>query len=458
MIRLRRAWFAAFLTLSVALLVHPAIAWAHAHLKKSDPAAKAILSTAPREIRLWFTEQPELSFTTVTLTDSAGVAIPLGAVGKDPDGPMAVRLPITTTLGAGLYSVSWKTAAADGHPSSGKFTFRVAAAAAAPIPPAPEPVVVAPTTPPPVQPASVEIKEPSALTPVFIIVRAISFVMLLAIIGAAAFKFVVLPRAGLDYASTSNAAARTATFATGAAALFMLAALAKLYLETRMLSGNVAMDAEHLRTMTMSTSWGAAWRIQLLAAVSAFVGFVAAQRRLAVGWWLAGLAAVGLAFASALGGHAESAEQLRTLAIGDDALHILGAAGWLGSLLWVVVAAVGPGRSASRVASLVHAFSPAALAFAAIVAITGVVSAWLRLGALSALWGSGYGQVLLVKLALIVLLTFVGFHNWRRVRPTLGTNEASVRLERSAKLELGVGLLIILVTAVLVATPTPGAG
>jgi putative copper export protein len=238
----------------------------------------------------------------------------------------------------------------------------------------------------------------------------------------------------------------------------MLAALAKLYLETRMLSGNVTMDAEQLRTMTMGTSWGAAWRIQLLAAVSAFVGFVAAQRRLAVGWWLAGLAALGLAFASALGGHAESSEQLRTLAIGDDALHILGAAGWLGSLLWVVVAIVGPGRSASRVALLVHAFSPAALVFAAIVAVTGVVSAWLRLGALSALLGSGYGQVLLVKLALIVLLTFVGFHNWRRVRPTLGTNEASARLERSAKLELGVGLLIILVTAVLVATPTPGAG
>ncbi|MEO5817931.1 MAG: copper resistance protein CopC [Gemmatimonadaceae bacterium] len=453
--RLRRAWFAAFLTLCVALLAHPAIAWAHAHLKKSDPAAKSTLATTPREIRLWFTEQPELSFTTVTLTDSAGVAIPLGPVEMDPDGPMAVRLPVTTTLGGGLYTVSWKTAAADGHPSTGTFTFRVAAAAAAPMAPTPEPVVVAPTTPSSVQTAPAASKEPSALTPAFIIVRAISFAMLLSVIGAAAFRFVVLPRAGLDYASMGEVASRTATYAVGASALLMLAALAKLYLETRMLSGNAAVDAEHLRTMTMSTSWGAAWRVQMLSAVAAFVGFVLARRRIAAGWWLAGLASLALALTSALGGHAESSEQLRTLAVADDGLHIFAAAGWLGSLLWLVIAAVGPGRSASRVASLVHAFSPAALVFATIVALTGVVSAWLRLGALSALWTSGYGQVLLVKLALLAALAAVGFHNWRRVRPTLGTNEASARLERSAKLELGVGLLIIVVTAILVATPTP---
>ena len=89
------------------------------------------------------------------------------------------------------------------------------------------------------------------------------------------------------------------------------------------------------------------------------------------------------------------------------------------------------------------------------VAVTGVVSAWLRLGAISALWDSLYGQVLLAKLAALALLAAVGYHNWRRVKPTLGTNEATVRLRRSATLELSAGLLIIIITAVLVATPTP---
>ncbi|MEO8335926.1 MAG: copper resistance protein CopC [bacterium] len=450
--RLRRAWLAALLTLCVAILVHPAIAWAHAHLKKSTPAAKSILAVAPRDIRLWFTEQPELSFTTITLADSSGAVIALGPVEKDSVGPMAVRVTIAGTVANGLYTVSWKTAAADGHPSSGKFTFRVAAVAVAAPAPAPG------QAPPLVQldTATAATMDPSALTPAFVIVRAISFAMLLSVIGAAAFKFVVLPRAvGLEASVADDISARTATFAVGASVLLILAGVAKLCLETRMMSGPAKMDAESLRTIAMTTSWGGAWRAQVFAAVAALIGFALARRRLTIGWMLAGLAALGLAFSSALGGHAQSVDQLRALAVADDALHMFGAAGWLGSLLWVVVAALGPSRSATRVASLVHAFSPAALVFASIVALTGLVSAWLRLGALSALWSSGYGQVLLVKLALLVVLAFVGFHNWRRVRPTLGTDAATGRLERSAKLELGVGLLIILVTAILVATPTP---
>src|SRR5207244_4372209 len=158
---------------------------------KSEPGAKSTLETSPKAIRLWFTEAPELSFTKVTLTDSSGVAIALGAIEKETEGSMGVRASIATTLGAGLYTVSWKTAAADGHPSSGKFTFRVSAAAAAV--PSPAPVAVAPTsvaTPEPPAPAPAEIKEPNALTPAFVIVRAISLAMLLTVVGAVAFRFV----------------------------------------------------------------------------------------------------------------------------------------------------------------------------------------------------------------------------------------------------------------------------
>ncbi len=83
------------------------------------------------------------------------------------------------------------------------------------------------------------------------------------------------------------------------------------------------------------------------------------------------------------------------------------------------------------------------------------MSAWVRLGAVTALWNTTYGQVLLVKLALLAALAAIGFHNWRNVQPTLGTDEATARLERSATLELFVGALVVVVTAILVATPTP---
>lgn len=47
-------------------------------------------------------------------------------------------------------------------------------------------------------------------------------------------------------------------------------------------------------------------------------------------------------------------------------------------------------------------------------------------------------------------------YNWRRVLPALGQPIATSRLLRSSLVELGAALLVLTVTAVLVATPMPG--
>ena len=57
--------------------------------------------------------------------------------------------------------------------------------------------------------------------------------------------------------------------------------------------------------------------------------------------------------------------------------------------------------------------------------------------------------------ALLAGVAALGFYNWRRVLPTLGDDAATHRLRRSARVELGLGLVVLLVTAVLVALPTP---
>lgn len=77
------------------------------------------------------------------------------------------------------------------------------------------------------------------------------------------------------------------------------------------------------------------------------------------------------------------------------------------------------------------------------------------LGSISALWTSSYGQTLLVKTGLLVLTAGLGAYNWRMVRPALGSSVASQRLLRSATIELIVGTLLLLATAVLVALPAP---
>ncbi|MEP6991468.1 MAG: copper resistance protein CopC [bacterium] len=474
----KRAWLGAIVLLCGTLLLRPAIAWAHAHLVKAVPAAGSMVSAPPTAIRLWFSEKPERTLTKVALTNANGTVVAVGPPAADSAGPLVIAVPVSGVLAPGSYTVTWSTAAADGHPSNGRFTFRVAASAAAAgtapagaVPPAPDSQPPSTLANPdagvrvvgsiPDTAATTAAAAASAVTPAFIAVRAVTFAALLAMIGAASFRLFVLPRiAGIDSASRASIAASIASRAAIVAAIYVLAALVRLYLQDRMMTGSAAVDAAHLRAMSMDTDWGAAWRMQTYGGVFALVAFLVARAKGAVGWPMAAFAMVILALATTKGSHAVVSERHQVLSGLADTVHILGAGGWMGSLLWMALAALPIIQAsheprAARAAALVHAFSPSALANAGVVGASGLVSAWVRLGTVTALWNTSYGQVLLVKLTLLAALAAIGFHNWKHVQPALGTDEATARLERSATLELFVGALVVVVTAILVATPTP---
>jgi putative copper export protein len=99
------------------------------------------------------------------------------------------------------------------------------------------------------------------------------------------------------------------------------------------------------------------------------------------------------------------------------------------------------------IAALVNSFSSVAIGSVAIVVVTGVVASWVHLDRISALWQTLYGRVLLLKLGLVASTLLLGAYNFRRVQPQLVRQEGAARLRKSASLELGFGLLILLVTA-----------
>lgn len=96
----------------------------HNHLVKSFPTNGERLAAAPKEVRLWFNERPEVSFTSVTLmqADSTKIAT-IRAVATDDS--MAVVAPLTTPLRPGKYLVGWRTASSDGHAIRGMFEFSI---------------------------------------------------------------------------------------------------------------------------------------------------------------------------------------------------------------------------------------------------------------------------------------------------------------------------------------------
>jgi putative copper export protein len=147
-----------------------------------------------------------------------------------------------------------------------------------------------------------------------------------------------------------------------------------------------------------------------------------------------------------------------------NAVHILAASTWLGTLLVLTVIGIrgvirshtsGQQRRAELVADLVNSFSPLALSAAAIVGITGLTTAWLHLKRLSALWTTSYGIALIVKLILVAIVVTLGAWNWRRVRPSLGDEGSELTIRRSATMELTFAALVLLATSVLVTLPSP---
>ena len=447
-------------------------------LKSSNPAAGARLSTAPRTIRLVFTERPDLTFTRVELYDAGGGAIALDTVAFAPDSKRAVVAAIRGALDTGVYTVAWKTAGDDGHPTHGRFSFTIAPGASgigrATTGGEAAGGVTAPgqLAPPHEHHAGTSMPDDNSFgaeSPAYVAIRWLQFSALLIAVGAVVFRFVVLgfmarervPRLTL----IADAASAAARLGFASVAVLGVAAVLRLGAQSYAMHGvSRAWNIVLVGTMLGRTVWGWAWLLQIASILVALVGFAksrhSAASSLSGNWMLALLGTAVLAFTPAISGHAVSAPRLTALAVLADGVHVIGAGGWLGSLLVVIVAGI---PSALRleaserglaVAELVNAFSPTALAFAGATAATGVFAAWLHLGAIRALWETAYGQTLLVKLAVLSVVAATGAYNWLRVRPALGDIEGARRVRRSATVEIAMGVVVLAATAVLVALPT----
>lgn len=452
------------LALAVAVglvLATPRLALAHLHLRRSVPAARAVLDTVPRGVRLVFTEAPQLAVSTIRLLSADGSELPLGALATDPDSANTLVAGIPTErLAPGTYTVAWRTASSDGHPMEGRFDFTIAAgavglAAATPRLPgtdsslaASESLHATVAASPAAQPAELDVE-----SPIYVAVRWLVYAALFALIGAAAFALIVAPRVRSIEADVVRAAALVAVVAS---AVLLAAWVARLVAQAYALRGAGVV------AILGGTSWGRAWILGAAAALVALGATVVARRsERRSGWVMAGVAALAVALALPLSGHAVATPRLGALAVTADALHIIGAGGWLGTLLVTVVAGLPvtlrgePGTRGREAAGLINAFSPLALGCAGLLVATGLVAAWLHLGSLPELWRSSYGTVLLIKLGVILVLVAVAAANWRILRPALGTDGATRRIRGSAIAELGLATLVLAVTAVLVATPPP---
>ncbi len=135
--------------------------------------------------------------------------------------------------------------------------------------------------------------------------------------------------------------------------------------------------------------------------------------------------------------------------------HLLAISVWIGVLFPLQRLARDP-QSLAQAAAVGHRFGVMAAVFVPLLILAGGYIGYHLIGSFAALFGSGYGQTLIIKILLVAVLLGLAAANKFRFVPGLsaGDQMAAAQLARSISIEWIVVVLILLTTAVLTSVLT----
>lgn len=444
---------------------------AHAELVSTDPGEGARLEEAPEQVTLTFTEGVSLGAGYARVLDAAGERVDAGTATVEGD---SVVVPLRGDLPDDGYLVTYRVVSADSHPISGAFSFVVGDGELVPA----DAAAGAGGTDPLVAAAL-----PAA--------RWLGFAGLSLGLGVPVLLLAAWP--------AGWASARLRRMVTGGLAAVAVGALLGLLLQGPYAAGSgVASLADPaLLQATLTSANGVTHLLRIVLAAGVLLLLRSVWRRGAApsrSQVVPGAAlAVGLVLTVAAVGH-PVAGPLPGLAVAAAAVHVAAMVVWIGGLAGLLGGVLREEAPADDLARALPPFSRLAAGSVTALVVTGVVQSVREVGSPAALVTTSYGWLLLAKLALVLLLlaaagvsrVWVQQHlGVRRSRPAprrrvtahafaaseepdpVVTSAAGARAEvqaaaaaaerpalrRSVLVELGVGLVVLGLSAVLVGTP-----
>ncbi|MGW5784638.1 copper resistance CopC/CopD family protein [Streptomyces sp. NPDC003757] len=386
------------LAAACALLAGAGPVSAHAALTGSDPREGAVVDRAPAQVSLTFSESVSMDDDSLRVLDPKGKRVddakPAGTGGTTYSVKLHAGLP------DGTYTVSYQVVSADSHPVAGAYTFSVGAPSDTSV--------------------SVSGQEAGGgfVGGLYGVGRYVSYAAFAVLVGGAAFVLACWPRGSgvrvLQRLVVSGWLALTA------------ATLLLLLLRGSYTGSGKAADVFDLSLLgeVLQTKAGAALvsRLLLLAAAALFIAVLFGaydkredeeRRDLTFGLAIGGsVVAAGLAATWAMSEHASVGLQAG-LAMPVDVVHLIAVATWLGGLTALLVALYRGPADTPVPADAVRRFSR--VAFGSVVALvaTGTYQSWRQLGSWTAFTDTRYGQLLLVKIGLVVVLVGVAYFSRR---------------------------------------------
>ncbi len=408
---------------------------AHAQLQRSSPPFGAVLTTAPSEVELEFTETIDPGFSTIQLVDSMNMVIVKGPAEMVSGNLYAMRLPLPP-LPDGIYSAVWKARSTqDGHVTNGSVSFSVGKTTqlASILPP------VGSDTP------------ATALPPLLdTFFRWLTFTGACTLVGAFIFGIAAwrpaysrLKLFGLVEDTWVLVILRqqiwAAALLTGIASLSLLPAAASQLSQASLITVMA-------KLLTSQTGLVMAARLILLILLSWWAGRLTAPGSGPSRAWWAGVAGgSGVLLTFSLQSHAAASGSI--LSVGVDWLHMLGVSTWIGGLIPLGRLL----RRGGQYSRLVPFFSLAALISVDTIAASGTYGLLTNATSLAALEQTTYGQMLLIKVVLFFILVLIGAINLLLLSPrlSLAESQAARWLSRNMRAELLLAVFVLFAAGVL---------
>ena len=309
-----------------------------------------------------------------------------------------------------------------------------------------------------------------------IVVRVLHFAAAISLTGTLGFACLIsepaFRRSATNDGSVGELRRRLDWIAWASLALALISGTAWLGAVASEISGKplAAVFAQGIAaTVLTHTQFGEDWLARLsLAGLLALC--LAARKSLrfpvsvVAGWPALALAAAMLASLAWAGHGAATPGAPGNFHLAGDAMHLLAAGFWLGTLPALVLLLAAARRAAdahwvevARIAT--RRFSRLAVASVIVLLAGGLINTWFLAGSIPALVGTDYGRLLLGKIALFIAMLMFAAVNLLRLTPRLAGAVAVPRtiaqLQRNALVEVGFGVGVLAIVGVLGRLP-PG--
>ncbi len=391
---------------------------AHAGARLSDPLEGSTLGDTPSLVRIYFSEQPEPTLSSIRVLDTDGRAYQIGNPELVADDPLSLSVRVQP-LPTGVYIVTWRNlSAVDGHATDGSYAFGVRAT--------PAPGAVRPQS--------------FRASPLEVVARFTLIAGIVLLLGTAA--------GGL---------ARLGAVGSSRGAFGWLIAAIGLVLLGVAQQGTAAASVAVL--MKSSVGRALAWRAAgLLAAGVALAGVgLAVMRFRRVASLGVAAAVLGVVAVHVANGHAAAGGRWPVaMTLAAQWTHFAAAGVWVGGLVVLLAGVRGPSAATQ---SAVRRFSSLAAACLVVTVVTGalltanVVTSWGR--SWYELTSTSYGIAVLAKTALaLAIAACAAFNRWRSL-PAVDADTRLLRIGGGLELTLMAGALI---AASMLGTLPPPAG